>query len=270
MYGVPAVEIPLMASPPESELAKPDYPKPSQLMQAWHPHLFPDTEVVRLATLPKDFLEYHLETLTARKQEQQFEEFCRRLLEREVCPNLKPQTGPTGGGDSKTDASTYPVAPVLAERYYWGNPKPPSDEFWAFAFSCKKKWKEKVKDDARKLAGLTPKPKVAYFVTSQFVRDKDRAALEGSLSKQHGFEAHILDRTWIVKCVLERGHERVAISSLNIDFTAPAEERVGPRDARRQKNLDAVIARCRNLESYQGNDFALAQDYLEAARLAQA
>src|SRR5216683_1842499 len=95
-------------------------PKPSQLMRAWHPHLFPDTEVVCPTTLPKDFLEYHLETLTARKQEQQLEEFCRRLLEREVCPNLKPQTGPTGGGDSKTDASTYPVAPVLAGRYYWG------------------------------------------------------------------------------------------------------------------------------------------------------
>src|SRR5436305_614843 len=144
-----------MAPPAQNDPVEEAVPKPSQLMRSWHPDLFPDTEVVRPATLPKDFLEYHLETLTARKQEQLFEEFCRRLLEREVCPNLKPQTGPTGGGDSKMDASTYPVAPVLAGRYYWGSPKPPTDELWAFAFSCKKKWKDKVKEDAGKLAGLT-------------------------------------------------------------------------------------------------------------------
>ena len=146
-----------MSTPTETEAGQPSWPKPSQLMRSWHPDLFPDTEVVRPTTLPKDFLEYHLETLTSRTQEQMFEEFCRRLLEREVCPNLKPQTGPTGGGDSKMDASTYPVAPALAARYYWGSPSPPTDDLWAFAFSCKKKWKDKVKDDANKLAALTPK-----------------------------------------------------------------------------------------------------------------
>src|SRR3954447_5492864 len=36
--------------------------------------------------------------------------FCRRLCERVICPNLRPQTGPEGGDDSKADSETYPVA----------------------------------------------------------------------------------------------------------------------------------------------------------------
>ena len=42
---------------------------------------------------------YHLETITARNQTRDFEIFCRKLCERIICPNLKPATGPEGGGD---------------------------------------------------------------------------------------------------------------------------------------------------------------------------
>lgn len=75
-------------------------------------------------------------------------------MELEICPNIKPQTGPTGGGDSGVDASTYPVSSYLAERSYWGNPNPPSDESWAFAFSCKQRWREKARKDIDKIANL--------------------------------------------------------------------------------------------------------------------
>jgi site-specific recombinase XerC len=49
----------------------------------------------------KDWLEVRPEdeeTDTSRSQEVKFERFARRLAEREICPNLLPQTGPTGGG----------------------------------------------------------------------------------------------------------------------------------------------------------------------------
>jgi len=49
------------------------------------------------------------------EKETEFEEFCRRLVEAEICPNIKPQTGPVGGGDSKVDASTHPISKELAE-----------------------------------------------------------------------------------------------------------------------------------------------------------
>jgi len=92
--------------------------KPSEYMRARRPELFSDTTPMMVPLLEKGFLEYQLETLTSRKQELVFEEFCRRLASLEICPNIKPQTGPIGGGDSKVDAPTYPVASALAERCY--------------------------------------------------------------------------------------------------------------------------------------------------------
>ena len=84
--------------------------RPSDFMKARRPYLFSDTEIEAQPTLDRATFEYLLETLTARKQELDFEHFARRLAEKEVCPNLIPQTGPTGGGDSKVDAETYPVS----------------------------------------------------------------------------------------------------------------------------------------------------------------
>jgi len=243
--------------------------KPSQLMREWHPDLFPDSMTVAAEVLTKGFLEYHLETLTSRKQEQLFEDFCRRLVEVEICPNIKPQTGPTGGGDSKVDASTYPIAPVLAERYYWGNPNPPTDESWGFAFSCKKKWKQKIKDDAAKIKDVGRSFSQVFFITSQFVRDKDRATLENELTAQHAFQAHILDKQWVVEKVITRKHHRMAIAKLGIDIAQPEEARLGPRDTERQQELEAILARIGGLPEYPANTFTIAQDYLRAALLAR-
>jgi hypothetical protein len=243
--------------------------RPAELMRQWHPELFPDSSIVEVDSLPKGFLDYHLDTLTNRKQEQQFEDFARRLVELEVCPNIKPQTGPTGGGDSKVDAASYPMAPVLAERYYWGNPASPTDENWGFAFSCKKKWKEKIKDDARKIAALDRKFTKVYFVTSQFTRDKTRAELEVSLTKSFGFEVHILDRTWIVERVINRNHQRMTIRTLGISVAEEREARLGPRDSERQQELDEILRSIQDMASCDGNDFTLAQDYLQAALLAR-
>ena len=82
------------------------YDGPSSFMRARRPHLFSDTVAVDRPQLDRDRLEYYLETLTSRKQETAFEHFARRLAEKEICPNLLPQTGPTGGGDSKVDTET--------------------------------------------------------------------------------------------------------------------------------------------------------------------
>src|SRR5688572_28990136 len=79
---------------------------PSEFMRARHPDLFSDSSVTSLPTLPREVFEYHLETLTRRKQEAEFEHFARRLAEKEICPNLLPQSGPVGGGDSKVDSET--------------------------------------------------------------------------------------------------------------------------------------------------------------------
>jgi hypothetical protein len=178
-------------------------PSPKELMRARHPDLFSDTEFEASVELPKAVFEYHLDTLTSRKQEYEFEHFCRKLAEREICPNLRVQTGPTGGGDSKVDSETYPVAAEIANRWWIGEPSGGSER-WAFAFSAKKAWKPKVRADVANVISTGRDYKRIYFFTNQFVSDKDRAKLEDELTTGAGLPVHIVDRSWIVESVYER------------------------------------------------------------------
>ena len=100
-------------------------------MRQLHPDLFSDSRVDRIVPLPKVMFGHYLDTLTRRDQERKFEHFCRKLAEREICPNLRPQTGPTGGGDSEVDTETYPVAEEIAERWWIGSASAGSER-WGF------------------------------------------------------------------------------------------------------------------------------------------
>jgi hypothetical protein len=71
----------------------PKIPPPKEAMRAWRPYLFSDSESAARPQLPRAAFEDHLETLTSRKEETPFEHFCRRLAEKELCPNLRVQTG---------------------------------------------------------------------------------------------------------------------------------------------------------------------------------
>src|SRR2546425_11417400 len=96
---------------------------PREYMRSRRPERFSDTVVFETPILDRAVLEYHLDTLTSRNQEGDFEEFCRELAAKEVCPNLLPHTGPMGGGDSKVDTETYPVARSLTISWYEGMPE---------------------------------------------------------------------------------------------------------------------------------------------------
>lgn len=185
-------------------------------MRSRRPEIYSDTKRLSEPQLTAELFEYHLETLTARKQEAAFEHFCRRLCEKEICPNLIPQTGPTGGGDSKVDTETYPVAGELSERWFEGIGQQASHERWGFAFSAKKDWKPKAKSDIAKIAGTNRGHKVAYFLTNQYVPDRERADLEDALSRQHGMTVRILDRGWIVDRVIQNNRNQIAINSLGL------------------------------------------------------
>jgi len=83
---------------------------PSEFMRSLRPELYSDTSNRTTYLLDATTLEYCLNTITAHNQTHDFEIFCRKLCERTICPNLKPSTGPEGGGDSKADTETIPVA----------------------------------------------------------------------------------------------------------------------------------------------------------------
>ncbi|MCK4783141.1 MAG: hypothetical protein KAV87_05270, partial [Desulfobacteraceae bacterium] len=198
------------------------------------------------------------------------EHFCRRLAEKELCPNLLPQTGPTGGGDSKVDTETFPVADTIAERWYEGDPKRAARERWAFAFSAKKKWRPKVKDDVRKIVETGREYSLIYFMTNQAVRDRDRAAVEDALRKQWGIEIRILDCSWIVDKVAQNNRWDVVYQTLDIQHPCVESKSMpGPLDAERQRNFEELELLIQDSARYQGSEYQLAEDCLQTALLAR-
>ncbi|MDF5717202.1 MAG: hypothetical protein PUP93_25870 [Rhizonema sp. NSF051] len=157
--------------------------RPSDFMRARRPYLFSDTQqVAGEPLLGRSLLEYHLETLTSRSQEKDFEHFCRKLAEKELCPNLLPQTGPTGGGDSKVDSETYPVSDAVSLRWYEGVGREAASERWAFAISAKQQWRPKVRSDVQGIVGKQRGYTLIYFISSRYIKDKDRAIKTGFIS----------------------------------------------------------------------------------------
>ncbi len=90
-------------------------------MRQLRPEIYSDTVDRTTYQLDAPTLGYHLETITARNQTHDFEIFCPKLCERTICANLKPATGPEGGGDSKADTETIPIADEITGLTYVGD-----------------------------------------------------------------------------------------------------------------------------------------------------
>ena len=249
-----------------SPMKKEDY-RPSQFMRGRRPEQYSDSREISSSILDKSLFEYHLETLTNRSDEKPFEHFCRQLAQKEICPNLLPQTGPTGGGDSKVDTETYPVAPEIAERWYEGNPRA-ANERWGFAISAKKDWKPKAVSDVRKIVATRRGYTKIHFISNQFIRDKERANTEAELTRECGTEVRILDRSWIVERVFTNKHFGLAIDALNISVSTPQKaSRTGPLDTERTQQLEELENHIADQSRYKGVEYQLAEDCLSAAIL---
>ena len=242
---------------------------PRSFLKGRRPYLFSDTLHRVEPVLDRSVLEYHLDSLTSRSQEYDFQEFARRLAEAEICPNLLPQTGPTGGGDSKVDSETFPVADSLALAWYTGIGREGADERWAFAMSTKREWRAKVREDVEKIAKTGRGYSKAFFITSRYVRDRDRATLEDELRDKHGVDVRILDRTWILDRVFQNRREALAIEYLRMDVPAQQSIQKGPLDTHREQQLAEIEARIEELT--QNVQFVpnLVDDCLEAAKIAR-
>lgn len=244
-------------------------PLPSEYMRGRRPHLFSDTQTKQKPIIAREVLDHHLETLTSRKQEIEFEYFARRLAERTICPNLRPQTGPTGGGDSKVDSETYPVSDEISKRWYEGDPAG-GRERWAFAFSTKKRWSEKVRHDVKSIVDTGRDYGLIYFITSRYTRERDRARIEDELSKSAGIPVKILDRTWIIEQVFDRGLAHLAIEALGMtDVREKRSDSAGPLDTERLAELTTLDSQIADATRYQHTPYALAEDALRAALLAR-
>jgi tetratricopeptide (TPR) repeat protein len=248
---------------------QPESFSPKSFLKARRPERFSDTTAKEATELDRSLLEFHLNSLTSRGQETDFEHFARRLCEREICPNLLPQTGPTGGGDSKVDSETYPVAEGLTLAWYTGVGREAGQERWAFAFSAKADWASKGRSDIAKIAGTGRGYTKAFFVTNQAVADRKRANFEDTLRAKYGIDVRVLDRTWILDRVFTNHHEGLAVSELKATGLSRREVVKGPRDVKRQGELDEVEKRIH--EGVEAGRFggALVDDALDAADLAR-
>lgn len=234
-----------------------------------HPEQFSDSVLVKKGNLDRDMFDYYLESLTSKNLEKTFEEFCRKLAESEVCPNLLPQTGPTGGGDSKVDSETYPVAQEISSLWYYGNTA--ASERWAFAISAKKDWKSKVKSDVVKIVSVNQQEGRGYtkifFMSNQYVPDKKRAQVEDELRNLHDLDIRILDRSWIL--------DKVFSSPQNIDMTISVfgfsdsfrdEVKTGAQDLKRKQEFEENEQKLASHQTKQSEIVALAQRNVILAR----
>lgn len=242
---------------------------PKSFLKSRRPERFSDTVINQVTVLDRSLLEFHLSTLTSRNQHTDFEQFARELCQYEICPNLLPQTGPTGGGDSKVDSETYPVADNLAYGWYIGIGRQAANERWALAFSAKTEWRSKFRSDIEKIVNTKRGYTKAFFVTNQSVSDKKRAELEDSLRSKHDIDVRILDRTWILDRVFKNGHEELAIKELKVTGLSHRKVKKGPLDVKREGELKEVEKRI--IESTKSGliDHIAVDDAIRAADLAR-
>ena len=143
-------------------------------------------------------------------------------------------------------------------------------ERWAFAFSAKKKWRDKVKADVKSIISTHRPYERIYFITNQYAPEKQRAGAEDTLTNLAGIPVTILDRSWILEKVYANNRLELAVRALNM--TGYAElviERIGPRDTARQAELDRLDAAVADPTRYGGVRYALAEDAIESALLAR-
>lgn len=208
-------------------------------MRDRRPYLYSDSTVTNAYELSASEFSHILGTLTDRNQHKDFENFARKLCEREICPNLRPQTGPEGGGDGKVDADSYPVSNEVSDRWLIGDANAGSEK-WGFAVSATKKWSVKVRDD---VDGMIETGRVyhrIFFVTSRPARSKDRLRIEQELLEQHNVPVTILDREWIIDKTVENRHEDLAHDLLGAGRHDPDRLQLGPNDIRRQHELEKL------------------------------
>jgi hypothetical protein len=241
---------------------------PSKFMRKLRPEYYSDTEERTSYVLTASALEYHLDSITSRNQTHEFEIFCRKLCERAICPNLRPQTGPEGGGDSKTDTETYAVAEEIAGLTYLGLANN-GRERWAFAFSAKSKWAEKTRKDVAGIAGTGRAYGRIICVTSRFARSKDSARVEDQLSKKYNIPVTIHDRSWIVKETIENDRTDLAFNYLKVGDAVPDNLRLGPKDYSRAQQLRDLERTINNPEAFRDMERQLVTEALVAAKLSR-
>jgi hypothetical protein len=237
-------------------------------MRQLRPELYSDSAPRASHRLKAEILSHHLDTITERNQTHDFEIFCRKLCERTICPNLRPATGPEGGGDSKADTETIPVADEITKLQHVVGRANGGQERWAFAFSAMRKWTEKVRADVEGIVATGRGYQKIFFVSSRAARAKDRARIEDELSREHGVQVTILDRAWIIDEIVDKNRRDLAFNYLGIGEET-TENDLGPEDYSRTRQLADIERELDDPTAFEGMAIHRATEALVAAKLSR-
>lgn len=217
--------------------------EPRDLLKKLHPNQFSDSKIIDKIECPRELLNFTLSRLSEENKHFDFEEFIRKLLEKEVCPNLIDETGPAAGGDGKVDTENYPVSPKI-QKFWWYGLNAENDK-WAFAVSLKKDWKTKCNSDIKKIIDTKRGYTKIFFVTNQAIKNDMRLKYQDEKKGELGLDIIILDKTWILdKALNPKNIEFIKI----LNITQPLKEtQIGPNDLKKQLRIEEIE---KKLEEY--------------------
>lgn len=241
---------------------------PYEYYKKLHPDKFSDSKVNYIMT--KEIFEFQLDQLSTKMKQDEFEEFTRQLVCRLITPNIIPQTGPTGGGDGKTDLETHTVSEDIAVHWYVPDGGCHREDKWAMAISCKTDWSSKIDSDVKKIIetgrGFT---KILFF-TNQVVSSKQKASKQEKYIKEYNIPTEIYDRNWFVQSVYDNHCYEIAINALNLSshFLQNYKEE-GPNDHRKRLALKRIDEKINKESNTNGYDTQYVDNLLEAAILSR-
>lgn len=223
------------------------------------PELFSDTEERYELPLTRELFCFELEHLSTEKKQACFENFVVAVARRLITPNIKPQTGPDGGGDGKVDAETYEVSKDISDKWYAEECGACGKEKWAFTISCKSKWKEKIIGDVKKVVETKRGYTRILCFSSRPIKASMRSDLEETLTNEHGIKVDVFDASWCRDAVFQNGCLDIALKELGFsDEYKRKSVKIGSRDVRRRERLEAIE------RSIKGPVDGLNTDYVEA------
>lgn len=219
------------------------------------PENFSDSRIYYETPLTRELFDIQLTNLSTNKKQSEFERFIIACIERIITPNIKPQTGPDGGGDGKVDAETYKVSKDIYDKWYVSNESAIGDEKWAFAISCKKQWKPKVYSDVEKIIQTNRGYSRILFFTNQYIKSSTRIDTERILSEKYNVYVEIFDASWCINTVFNHNCIDVALETLNFsDIYKNKKEIIGRNDAIRRKRLEETeVSILRHIEGLDTN-----------------
>ena len=216
-------------------------PGPRAFYEQAHPELFSDSTVTYEVPLTEELFDLQMDLLSTKKKQAEFEQFAVAVAARRISPNIKPQTGPDGGGDGKIDAETYEVSQDISNKWFSEETGAAGPEKWAFAFSCKKQWREKIAADIEKIVETQRGYSRILFFSNQYIKADTRIKTEETLSATYGVTVTIFDRNWFVMAVFQQGCLDLALDKLEFsEQYKKCTKTIGPNDLQRLKELDSI------------------------------